>query len=158
MLKAFSLVIKKINAKLLIIGKGKLKNYLQDFILKEDLSNYVKLIGYTKNPYNFLNCSDLFVLSSKFEGLPNVLLEAQFLKKYIISSNCPTGPKEILLNGKAGDLFRIGDYKKLAKLICDYKAKDLKIRKMIKLGFDNFYRFDLEYNCQEYHKILKHYL
>ena len=50
------------------------------------------------------------------------------------------------------------DFNKLAKLICDYKAKDLKIRKMIKLGFDNFYRFDLEYNCQEYLKILKHYL
>ena len=59
----------------------------------------------------------MVVLTSKFEGLPNILLEAQFLRKYIISTNCPTGPKEILLNSKAGDLINIGDFKKLSHLI-----------------------------------------
>ena len=57
------------------------------------------------------------MLTSLYEGLPNVLLEAQVLKKFIISSNCPTGPREILLNGKAGSLFKVGDYKKLSDLI-----------------------------------------
>ena len=49
--------------------------------------------------------------------MPNVLLEAQVLKTYIISSNCPTGPREILLKGKAGSLFKVGDYIKLSNLI-----------------------------------------
>ena len=61
--------------------------------------------------------ADIFVLTSLYEGLPNVLLEAQYFKKYIISTDCPTGPREILLNGKAGDLIKIGDYKNLANLI-----------------------------------------
>ena len=51
-----------------------------------------------KNPFPLIKQADLFILSSKFEGLPNVLLESLVLKKFIISSNCRTGPKEILLN------------------------------------------------------------
>ena len=53
------------------------------------------------------------MLTSKFEGLPNVLIEAQSKNIPIISSDCPTGPKEILLQGKLGDLFKVGDYRKL---------------------------------------------
>ena len=57
-----------------------------------------------------------------FEGLPNVLLEAQCLKKFIISTNCPTGPKEILMNGTLGDLVSVGNYKKISlKLLENYK-------------------------------------
>ena len=51
------------------------------------------------------------------EGLPNILIEATLLKTFIISSNCETGPKEILLNGKAGGLFKVRDYKDLAQKI-----------------------------------------
>ena len=60
------------------------------------------------------------ILSSFYEGLPNVLLEAISLKKFIISSNCPTGPSEILLNGKAGFLFNDGDHVKLSNFIIYY--------------------------------------
>ena len=59
--------------------------------------------------------SDALVLSSKFEGLPNVLLEALTLKKLVISSNCPTGPKEILDHGKGGLLFKTGYTQDLVK-------------------------------------------
>jgi glycosyltransferase involved in cell wall biosynthesis len=58
-----------------------------------------------ENPFKIIDQSDIFVLSSRFEGLPNVLLEAASLKKFIISTNCPTGPKEILLNGKRWIVF-----------------------------------------------------
>ena len=60
------------------------------------------------------------MLSSKYEGLPNVLLEALTLKKFIISTNCPTGPKEILLNGKGGLLFNVGNYNQLSEKILFY--------------------------------------
>ena len=59
------------------------------------------------NPFPIIKKADLFVLSSKYEGLPNVLLEAATLKKFIISSNCPTGPKEILMNGKGGFILKL---------------------------------------------------
>ena len=68
--------------------------------------------------------AELFILSSKYEGLPNVLLESAVLKTPIISSDCPTGPKEILMNGKGGYLFKIGDFKKLSEIIISfYKNK-----------------------------------
>ena len=59
--------------------------------------------------------SDLFILTSLYEGLPNVLLESIVLKKYIISSNCPTGPSEILNKGKYGELFPVKNYRNLSK-------------------------------------------
>ena len=72
-----------------------------------------------KQPYKFKKL-DLLVLTSKYEGLPNVILEAICLKKFVISTNCKTGPKEILDNGKGGVLFEIGNYKQLAEKIISY--------------------------------------
>ena len=82
--------------------------------------------------------------------MQNILIEAQFLKKYIISTDCPTGPKEILLNGLAGDLIKIGDYKKLAILINNYYNNKKNIQKKINIGSKNFNRFDYKKNCQQY--------
>ena len=61
--------------------------------------------------------------------MPNVILEAQTLKKYVISSDCPTGPKEILMNGKLGSLFKVGIHKKLATLIINYIQNKKKYEK-----------------------------
>ena len=72
-------------------------------------------MNFVENPFNLIKQTNIFILSSKYEGLPNVLLEALVLKKFIISSDCPTGPKEILLNGKGGLLFKKEDHKELSK-------------------------------------------
>ena len=88
---------------------------------KKKLNKIIKIISYKKNPYPLIKHSDIFVLSSIYEGLPNVLLEAICLKKFIISSNCTTGPREILNNGKGGLLFKSKNYKELAKKIVDFK-------------------------------------
>ena len=154
LLKAAKLINPAIKPELIIIGKGKEYINLKNFIISNHLQKIVKLIGYKANGYNFIKKCDIFVLTSKYEGLPNVLLEAQFFKKYIISSNCPTGPKEILLNGKAGDLFKIGDYKKLAHYINNYKSNIKKIRKKINYGSNMFYRFDYNLNCRKYYKFI----
>jgi glycosyltransferase involved in cell wall biosynthesis len=66
------------------------------------MNKIVKILNFKKNPFPYLKKADLFLLTSKFEGLPNVLLEAATLKKNIISTDCPTGPREILNNGKYG--------------------------------------------------------
>ena len=123
---------------------------LKNFILKNKLQDRIKLLGYLNNPYHYINKSNIVILTSIYEGLPNILLEAQYLKKYIISTNCLTGPSEILLNGKAGDLIRIGDYKKLSLLIKRYSSNKKIIDKKIKEGAKRFNRFDYELNCQKY--------
>jgi glycosyltransferase involved in cell wall biosynthesis len=158
LLKSFKLIDPRLNAKLLIIGKGIKQDFLKKYIISNNLCSKVKLLGYADNPFSFMKLSDIVVLSSKFEGLPNVLLEAQYLKKYIISTDCPTGPREILLNGKYGDLIKIGDYKNLAKKINDYyKNKKLK-NKMILKGFKAMSRFDYKINCNKYFQLINNYI
>ena len=75
------------------MGRGILKNKLEKYSKLNNLQNKVKFINFKKNPYPYIKQADLFILTSKYEGLPNVLLEAITLKKFIISSNCPTGPR-----------------------------------------------------------------
>ena len=110
-----------------------------------------------KNPFKFIKQSDIFILSSVFEGSPNVLVEAQFLKKFIISTNCPTGPREILKNGEFGALVKIGDYKEIARIIENFKFNK-SIKKKIEKGFKNTKNYDYRKNCFQYYKLIKMYL
>ena len=106
------------------------------------------------NPYPYILKSDLFILSSKYEGLPNVLLEAAVLKKFIISTDCPTGPKEILLNGKGGYLFNVGDYKKLSKLILIFLKNRNHLKNKINYTYKSLARYDLKRNLMKYYVLL----
>ena len=150
LLKSIKLLKSNFKIKLIILGKGKNKPLIENFILKNKLQDRIKLLGYLNNPYHYINKSDIVILTSTFEGLPNILLEAQYLRKYIISTNCLTGPSEILLNGKAGDLIKIGDYKRLSFLIKSYKKNKKIINKKIKEGAKRFDRFDYKLNCLKY--------
>lgn len=159
-LKAFNKIKNILNFKLLILGKGKNKQLLQNYIQNNNLSNNIKIVEYKKNPYPFIKKADAFILSSKFEGLPNVLIESQYLKKTIISTKCPTGPKEILLNGRAGFLFDVGNINQLKNHINFItKKKNFKIlKKKIKIGFHSIDRFDFEKNINKYFYLIKKYL
>ena len=97
-------------------------------------------------------------MTSKFEGLPNVLLEAQLLKKYIISSDCPTGPREILLNGKAGGLFEVGNYRDLANKILKFNQNRSFYKPKINFGYKKLDRFDFKINCNKYLKLVQNYM
>lgn len=157
-LKAFRLIDKKLKPKLVIIGKGSEYEILQEYINNNDLNADVKLLGYTDNPFALIKDSNIVVLTSKFEGLPNILLEAQYLKKYIISTNCPTGPSEILSDGNYGTLIKIGDYKKLADKINNYYKQKKLINKMILKGYNAFNRFDYKINCDKYFKLIEKFI
>ena len=154
LLKAVNRIKDKINLNLLLVGRGAEKEKLIKYIHENDLSRHVKLIDFQKNPYNLIKSSDIFILSSIYEGLPNVLLESQVLKKFIISSDCPTGPREILLNGNAGLLFKVGDYIKLSNLILHYSKNKKILSKKILIGYKNLYRFDYNQNLTKYFKII----
>ncbi len=144
--------------RLIIIGKGKNHKKLMLQIKNKKLEKNIKLIGYKKNPYKFIKASDLFILSSKFEGLPNVLLEAMYLKKFIISTNCPTGPSEILNKGNYGYLFKVSDSKQLSKLIVKFFYNKNKEKEKIRKGFNSLNRFDFNKNCSKYYQIVKKYI
>ena len=150
LLKALNEIKYKINFHAIIIGQGVLKNKLDGYIKNKKLHNCVKLINFKKNPYPYIKQSNLFILSSLFEGLPNVLLEALTLNKYIISSDCRTGPKEILLNGKGGDLFKVGDYKRLSQLIVQYYSNKKLNTKKLNYAKKKLSRFDYDINLKKY--------
>ena len=157
-MKAANILKKNIKFKLLIIGRGKNKKKLNDYINKNNLKKFIKIINYQKNPFPYLRKCNLFILTSKYEGLPNVLLEALTLKKFIISSNCPTGPSEILDNGKNGLLFKVGDYKELAKKITFFHSNKKACLKMTLIGNKRLKRFDYNLNLIKYFKTINKYL
>lgn len=158
LLKAMRLLKKNINFRLIIFGKGIEHNKLSNFIKENDLSNNVKIRNFVDNPFPALVQADIFVLCSRYEGLPNALLEAIVLKKTSISSNCPTGPREILSNGKGGTLFKVGDYKGLASRI-EYCLKNKKLISQKKMyAYKKLKRYDYDKNLIKYTQLIKPFL
>lgn len=113
--EAFKIVKKKNKQiKLYLLGDGPDKKIIQEKIEEMALKEDIVLLGQRKNPYPWIKNSKLLIHSSKSEGLPTVLIEALILNKNIISTDCKTGPKEILDNAKYGTLVKVGDYKAMA--------------------------------------------
>ena len=155
LLKAIKEIPNSIKLNLLIIGYGKCKKYLNDFIIKNKLENRANIIEELENPFKFISKFNLFVLTSKYEGLPNVLLESLALKTPVISTDCPTGPREILSNGKFGILFQVNDYIALSKLILKfYKNRNFFLKKA-NIGFKSLEKYDYNKNCMKYYKLIK---
>jgi glycosyltransferase involved in cell wall biosynthesis len=158
LLNAVNKLKDKLNIKLLIMGYGANKNKIQKFIKLNKLQNIISLINFQKNPYPYLRKSDVFILTSRYEGLPNVLLEALTLKKFIISTNCPTGPKEILKNGKYGDLIRINNVSDLMKKITNYKNQKKVCDKKAYKGYLSLNKYDYDQNCRKYLSIVNKFI
>lgn len=101
--------------KLYIIGGGSAREEIESWIEELGLKEQVYLVGQTKNPYVWMKNAKFFVHSSKYEGLPTVLIEAMICGKLVVSTDCPTGPNEILRGGECGYLSEVGDFERLAK-------------------------------------------
>ena len=158
LLNAMRKIKNKIKFRLVIIGQGTNKNLIKNYIIENNLKNLVKIVNFQKNPYKFIRASDIFVLTSKYEGLPNVLLEAAVLKKFIISTNCPTGPREILSNGIGGELVKVGDFKSISKVIINLKKNKQIVNKKINYTYKSLYRFDFKKNLNKYYMLVKSYI
>ena len=81
------------------------ERYLHSLILEYGLVTSVTFLGYQSNIYKWYNNADVFVLSSRYEGFPNVVLEALYCKTPVLANNCKGGVNEIVINGKNGFLF-----------------------------------------------------
>jgi len=115
LIRAMPFVLKKENVRLIILGDGPLKESLQNLIQDLDLNSHVELLGYVNNPLKYYKKADVFVLSSHVEGLPNVLVEAMMCGCTPVSTDCPTGPREVLEGGKYGYLVPMKNPKSLAQ-------------------------------------------
>tara|TARA_B100001057_G_scaffold264273_1_gene264377 strand:- start:5627 stop:6718 length:1092 start_codon:yes stop_codon:yes gene_type:complete len=127
LINAFSIVSKERDVKLIILGDGPQRSILEKLVYKLNLTNNVSLPGYVINPLSYFALSEVFVLSSIVEGMPNVLVEAMMCGCTPVSTNCPTGPKELLKNNKFGYLVPVGDKYAMSNAII--KALDQPISK-----------------------------
>jgi glycosyltransferase involved in cell wall biosynthesis len=115
LIKAFSLVRQQRAARLIILGEGELREELEGYIGQLGLQEDIVLPGFAKNPYAYMAQCDVFVLSSWWEGLANVLIEAMACGCPVISTDCPGGPREILQDGEFGMLVPVGDADAMAR-------------------------------------------
>jgi glycosyltransferase involved in cell wall biosynthesis len=118
LLRAFAKTTAAIpHARLIILGDGKqtIKDEMNKIIAEEKLEHAVDIHGFVHNPYAFIQRASLFVLSSKWEGFGNVLVEALYLNKPVISTACECGPAEILKGGEFGSLVSVGKAEELAQ-------------------------------------------
>ncbi len=154
LIKAFEQVLKRSdNIKLILIGYGKELNKIKKYVDSNRLGKDIIIINRCLNPYPYIKNSDLFILTSKYEGFANVVVESVALNTPVISANCNSGPSEILLNGKGGELYKPNSIYSLIKKINKFlknpkvlKSKTIQAKKLL-------YRFDKIHSAKIYSKV-----
>ena len=143
LVQAFNNLKNKIKYNLIILGSGNENQNLLNKIYEYKLNNYIKIINYKDNPYPYMSISNFFILPSKIEGYPNVLLEAAVLGKLIISNNI-SGPREIIEKDKRGYIFNTYNYSKLFNILNKIKNKKKNKNKInnLKKYIKNYHKTD----------------
>lgn len=119
LLRAFALIIQQLPARLVILGEGGERASLEHLAQSLGIAEQVHMPGFVSNPFPYMRRAGVFVLSSRFEGLPNSLIQAMACKCPVVSTDCPSGPNEILSNGEYGHLVPVGDSLALAEAILE---------------------------------------
>ncbi len=117
LIRAFAQVRQARPVRLLILGEGPDRPALEALIKQLGLEDDVAMPGFVENPYAYMSRASLYVLSSRWEGLPTVLIEALYCGPPVIATDCPSGPREILADGQHGLLVPVGDVTALAQAI-----------------------------------------
>jgi len=147
LIRAFALVRKERPARLMILGEGKDRAQLETLVRELRLEEDVALLGFVANPYQYMKRAAVFVLSSRWEALPTVLIEAMACGCPVVSTDCPSGPAEILENGKWGRLAPVQSPEPLAKAILETLEHPI-------YGTERAKQFSLERATQEYLRLL----
>ncbi len=138
LLRAVSLIVHTYHQdlQLLLVGDGDERVACERLVRTLDISRNVFFLGWKSNPFPFMVQSNVLVLSSSHEGLPTVLLEALALGMKIVSTDCPTGPSEILECGTYGTLVSVGDADVLARAIIETLDKPLDREQLVKRAWN----------------------
>ena len=140
--------------RLLLLGEGHERENLNRLIKSHGLDSKIQILGQQNNPFPFLRKSDLFVLSSDFEGFPNALVESMICGCPVVSTNCKSGPDEIITDGVNGLLVPVGNKIALSNAICRVlKNEKLKLD-LKKNALQSVKRFEISNIAKIYNKIL----
>ena len=115
----------------------------------------VDLPGYEPNPYKYMKNSNVLVMTSKWEGPGHVIIEAQALGTPIISTDCPSGPRDTLMNGKAGILINVGDVDQLEKELRNTLENPNIFKDLVKNGLESSKRFTDEDVGKKWQKLIE---
>ncbi|RMF25250.1 MAG: glycosyltransferase [Cyanobacteria bacterium J083] len=127
LIRAFALVRQEKPARLMILGQGAEEKKLKALAKELDIEKDVAFPGFQSNPYPFIAKAAVFALSSLWEGLPTVLIEAMALGTPVVATDCPGGSAEIVNNGKYGSLVPMGDSQALAEEILSILSGNFKL-------------------------------
>lgn len=156
LINAFSLLTKKIkNSVLWIVGEGEERVKLKELVNQLGLRNKTLFLGWKQNIEAILKDADVFVLSSKREGFPYVLLEALSVGIPIISSNSPYGPAEILENGKYGVLVPVGDRKAMAEAMYEISFNQKTYKQYVQKSLERAKFFSLDKMLYQYAQVIQ---
>ena len=117
LIRAFATLAETRPLRLLILGDGPDRADLESLIRQLGLADRVALPGFAENPFSAMARAGVFVLSSAWEGLPGVLIQAMACGTPVVATDCPSGPREVLVDGRYGPLVPVGDPEALAQAI-----------------------------------------
>ena len=157
--KGYDVIIKALNKlktknfSLTILGEGPEKEKLKTMIKNYNLQKKIKLVGFKRNTSKYYKKANLFINASHFEGFPNSVVEAISHNLPVICSNSKGGIKEIILNGKGGDLFKVNDANQLSKKIASYYKDPKKLNKKLILSRNNIKKYSISEHVKKYQNI-----
>lgn len=150
LIRAFQRLPDTLEARLVILGRGRRLADLQALTRELGIEARVAFPGFTSNPFPYLRRADLFVLSSTNEGFGNVLVEAMALGTPVVSTDCPSGPREVLQDGRYGALVPVGDHQAMA----DAMAETLNAPPNPERLADAVRAYDIDTSALRYREIL----
>ncbi len=140
----------KIDAHLLILGDGELRPQLEQQVQALGLKEQVFLPGFVENPHAYIKRSQVFLLSSEYEGLPRVLIEALAVGCPTVATDCPSGPYEILEGGKWGLLTPMADPEAMAHALAQVLTNPELAQRLTQAGLQRAKAFDTQTIAQQY--------
>ena len=150
LIRAFSNVLRVTDARLIILGEGKERSSLENLARELKIDHAISMPGWVENPYSYMANSRLFVLSSNREGFARVLVEALICGCPVVSIDCPSGPREILENGKWGRLVPVGGEATLSRAMLESLGEDMDSNALRRRGMS----FDVEALINHYEEFL----
>ena len=154
LLRAFSRVVGEMDARLMILGEGPERESLVRLAKELAITEKVSLLGFQNNPYKFVSKGHVFVLPSRYEGFPMVILEAMACNTPVVSTDCKSGPREILEDGKCGLLVSPEDPDALSMALLKL-LKDKKLRERFsRLGKKRAGEFNIKKIARQYEDMI----